>query len=30
MEMGDIYGLLRYLGLSAENTRFFMFRMRSI
>ena len=23
MEMGDIYGLLRYLGLSAESTRFF-------
>lgn len=23
MEMGDIYGLLRRLGLSAENTRFF-------
>ncbi len=23
MEMGDIYGLLRYLGLSAEGTRFF-------
>lgn len=23
MEIGDIYGLLRYLGLSAENTRFF-------
>ena len=21
--MGDIYGLLRYLGLSAESTRFF-------
>lgn len=23
MEMGDIYGLLRWLGLSAESTRFF-------
>lgn len=23
MEIGDIYGLLRYLGLSAESTRFF-------
>lgn len=23
MEMGDIYGLLRWLGLSAGNTRFF-------
>ena len=23
MEMRDIYGLLRYLGLSAESTRFF-------
>ena len=23
MEMGDIYGLLRYPGLSAESTRFF-------
>ena len=23
MEMGGIYGLLRYLGLSAESTRFF-------
>lgn len=25
MEIGDIYGLLRYLGLSAESTRFFYF-----